>query len=291
MFPNFFGGDLSPGVEPRDCVLSYLTVQGATPPQAIEAASCGGFGAVTIRVVPPASVHPSAAEVATMAMPRQTATCARAAAVAIADVEYVNLGPDWRLDDAHPLVDVGAELGARCINVMGTDPDEARLTVSYGALCELAAAAGLTAALEFSAYSEVRSLDQAQRIAAAVGGPAASVVVDALHLARAGSGVETVAAAVKASPDLFGALHLCDGPAIAADPTPTGLADESRQNRLLPGDGELPLAQLLRVLPDARRYVEAPVRASAGAPFGQRAAAAAAALRSLPTGMIEGALR
>jgi sugar phosphate isomerase/epimerase len=47
---------------------------------------------------------------------------------------------------------------------------------------------------------------------------------------------------------LIGSVQLCDAP--LASPPPSAIIDEARGNRLLPGEGELPLRELLAVLPE-----------------------------------------
>ena len=66
---------------------------------------------------------------------------------------------------------------------------------------------------------------------------------------------------------------------------PTAAADlirEARTGRLLPGEGVLPLAALVRALPaTAVLSVEAPVRATAGLPALERARRAYRAMQGL----------
>jgi sugar phosphate isomerase/epimerase len=107
------------------------------------------------------------------------------------------------------------------------------------------------------------------------------VIVDALHLARSGGTPADVAALVARTPGRFPVVHLCDAPAVPRSDSPEALAEESREDRLLPGDGELPLLRLLAATAGSRAFVEAPVRASSGVAFAERARRAAAALANL----------
>lgn len=52
-------------------------------------------------------------------------------------------------DPLKPFLANGQHLGARHILVASDDPNEARLTAHFAALCEAAAAHGLTCDLEF----------------------------------------------------------------------------------------------------------------------------------------------
>ena len=63
---------------------------------------------------------------------------------------------------------------------------------------------------------------------------------------------------------------------------PPDLIREARTGRLLPGEGVLPLADLVRALPaSATLAVEAPVLATAGLPLLERAQRAHRAMRQL----------
>jgi sugar phosphate isomerase/epimerase len=97
--------------------------------------------------------------------------------------------------------------------------------------------------LEFLPILGVRTLTDAVRAASDVGDPRVGVLVDALHLARAGQSPADVAAL---DPALFPYLQICDAD---AEP-PEDLLDEALHGRQLPGDGGLPIAELLAAVPD-----------------------------------------
>ena len=71
------------------------------------------------------------------------------------------------------------------------------------------------------------------------------VLIDNLHLSRSGSSIDDV----KAMPiELFPYLQICDAP--AQRPTDfAGLLDEALNGRLCPGEGSLPIVELLKAIP------------------------------------------
>jgi sugar phosphate isomerase/epimerase len=108
----------------------------------------------------------------------------------------------------------------------------------------------------------------------------ASVLIDALHFSRSG-GIPAHIAQV--DPSLFRYAQICDASADMPGPTDTpALVREARTGRLLPGEGVLPLAELVAALPAALPFaIEAPSRATADLPAVERARRAYRALSTL----------
>ena len=112
------------------------------------------------------------------------------------------------------------------------------------------------------------NLDEAAHIAEHSGG--GGLLLDALHLRRFGGTLEQLRSL---DPGLLSYAQLCDAPLAPPNGLPrprklprgqstdgTDLQLESRAMRLLPGDGELPLAEFLAALPEGMPVsVEAPV--------------------------------
>ena len=173
-----------------------------------------------------------------------------------------------------PVLDAALELGAENVLVVIGDPDLARGTEHFDACCAAAEAAGIGIALEFHSYSPVRSLAQALRIVEENGYQGAGLVVDTLHFDRGGQ-----------PGDLAGLpegrlrfVQLADAP--ATRPAPQDLRREARTGRLYPGEGQLPLFEILDALPDAVPLdVEAPLGASLILPAHEQARLAAEATR------------
>ena len=84
------------------------------------------------------------------------------------------------------------------------------------------------------------------------------------------------------APEWLHYVQLCDGPFQPILPDSTVALTEARTGRLFPGDGELPLAELLGALPaGASLAVEAPVADLAGRTVGERTRLVHAALTGL----------
>jgi sugar phosphate isomerase/epimerase len=94
------------------------------------------------------------------------------------------------------------------------------------------AAAGVRLALEPVPYTAVRTLDEARALVRDVGPARIGLLVDLLHLVRGGGSPADVE---DLDPREIAAVQISDAPAGA----PADLPTESREGRLLPGDGEL----------------------------------------------------
>jgi len=264
--------------DPRLLSISHLTVLDAAPPELVTAAADAGFDAVGIRVWPAADepAYPMLGDT-----PMMGETIARLADTGtyVLDVEVLRLRPDSQMDDALRILDAGARLQARGVLVICNDPEEDRLVERFAAVCEAAGARGLRACLEFMIFSSVKTIADAQRVLNRAGHPAGAILIDALHLQRSGGTPADVGAV---APERLPYVQLCDGPFQPILPDSAVALTEARTGRLFPGDGELPLAELVGVLPTgASLAVEAPVAGLAGTTVGERTRLAYAALTGL----------
>ena len=76
--------------------------------------------------------------------------------------------------------------------VAGDEPDPARMTANFAALCDAAAPYGLSCDLEPMPWCSVASVRDAARIVAAADRPNGAVLVDALHFFRSASTLDDV---------------------------------------------------------------------------------------------------
>jgi sugar phosphate isomerase/epimerase len=179
-------------------------------------------------------------------MRRETARALADTGVTIDLVDALVLTPDFSLTLAETVMDVFGELGARVFNVVQVDRDEGRGNENMAALCELAIPRGMIMAAEFSALGgPVSSLAKAVEMATSGKYPGLKVLIDSLHLARAGETPEDIAAI---DPALIGASQICDGP--LAWPGLKEYYYEALFERGIPGQGELPLRRFLDVIPE-----------------------------------------
>lgn len=269
---------------PRTLSLAHLTVLDTTPPELVTVAAAAGFPSVGIRLTATASVGvPPYDMLRDGPILRETLSRLAHTGVTVLDTEFLRFEPEQPVGIPEGFLDVSARLGARNVLVMSAEPDEARTIERFGDLCDRTAAYGLHVCLEFAIYTGVRTLAHAAHVVAQTKRANASVLIDALHFSRSG-GVPAHIGAI--DPSLFRYAQICDaGPDMPAASDTPALIREARTGRLLPGDGVLPLTDLVAALPPALPLaVEAPCRAIAQLPALERAKRAHRALARLVSG-------
>lgn len=240
--------------------LSFLTCLNAPPPEAIRTARETGYDCIGLRLLPAAPGGVSFPLMDDPATMRDTLAALGDTGIEVFDVEIIRIGPDFAAAAYERFCESASRLQARSVLVAGDDPDEARMTASFAALCEMARPFGLSMDLEFMPQSEVHDAAAALRILHAAKQPNAAIIVDALHVSRS----RTPLPDIRAIPTAWmNYAQICDGPAeIPTDRDSLNFA--ARQARLLPGDGAIDLVTLFAALPaDLPISVEVPNQAQA----------------------------
>ncbi|WP_374021385.1 sugar phosphate isomerase/epimerase family protein [Mycobacterium sp. HNNTM2301] len=166
---------------------------------------------------------------------------ARGVAISLGDGFLVL--PDAEMTAFRADLDVLAQLGVPQINVVSLDPDLARSFDQFAALTELAAHRGIQTLVEPVPGLTVGDLPTALAAVEHVGRPDFRVLIDTMHLIRSGSGAADVAAI---DPARIGYAQLND---TTLRPRGGNYMEEAMFERMVPGEGELPLRDILSVLP------------------------------------------
>lgn len=261
--------------------LAHLTVLDTTPPELVTVAAAAGFRTIGIRLTATPSVGiPPYDMLREGPLLRETERRLADTGVSVLDTEFLRFEPEHPVGVPEGFLEVSARLGARHVLVMSAEPEETRTIERFCDLCDRAAAYGLNVCLEFAIYTGVRTLAHAADIVARSKRANASVLIDALHFSRSGGAPADVAGI---DPALLRYAQICDASADMPGPGDTpALIREARTGRLLPGEGVLPLAELVAALPaSAPLAVEAPCRATADLPALERAKRAYRTLAAL----------
>jgi len=238
--------------------LAALTVLELSPPDMVSCAHEAGFDAVGLRLLPATAEEVQHPMVGDTPLVRETARRLADTGVPVLDIEIFRLKPDTVVASYRAALATGARLGAREALVAGNDPDEARLIDNFAAFCELAAEFGIGANLEPMPWTDVKTFADGARIVAAAARPNGGVLLDPIHFDRAGCAVADIAQVPTAR---LRYMQLCDAPTERPRDTPT-LLFQARAERLMPGDGGLDLAGMVRAMPpDTPLSIEIPMRA------------------------------
>lgn len=183
------------------------------------------------------------------------------AGVGVLDVEVVRMKGPEAATECRPLLEAAQGLGARYVIATVEDDDPARRVDTLGAVARLAAEHGTSIAVEFMLFSAARTLDECVEVVQAAGESNVVVLADVLHLTRSGGRPDDLR---HYAPELFPYAQICGaaGPGAAADPE--AARSEGVRARLLPDDGDLPVAEFVAAVPpDAILSVEAPLAGQA----------------------------
>lgn len=209
-----------------------------SPQEAVAAAAASGWPAVGIWYDPDTWTPATTIEIRDRV--------ADAGLIAL-DMEVVWLkpGPD---DPSHfAAIDAGAAIGARNVLIVSSEPDPARTAEKLARLSRHAAPSGMRVCLEFGAFTAVGDIRAALTILDAAGCEEVGLLIDPLHLARTGGSPADLAAI---DPRRFPYAQFCDAPLRGPPPSDVrAIIHEAIDMRLLPGEGELELAELLAALP------------------------------------------
>jgi sugar phosphate isomerase/epimerase len=175
--------------------------------------------------------------------------------VSISLGEGMVIVPDADVSSLAADLDIMAEIGAAQINTLSFDPDRDRTFDQLAVLVTMAAERGMGTTIEMAPGMSIG--DPATVVAAIehVGRPDLRLALDTMHWARSGYGAVELR---ELGPARIGYVQLSD---TTLKPRMKTYLAEAMYERMAPGDGELPLAELLAEVPtDVVVGLEIPLR-------------------------------
>lgn len=242
-------------------VLAPTTLPAAPPVEFIEAAGAAGFDGIGLRLnaSPGLPFYPVAGNAPLIREIKRRVADLR---LPVHDILSFYLQPDTDVGRYAAALDLGAELGAKYALTIGDDPDWGRMRDNFGRLCDAAAPLGIAASIEFVPRRALANLPQTLRLMREAGRPNVSLCIDPLHVTRSGA---TAADLKKLNPRLIPYVQLCDGILEPGEPDPEGIGRTAPERRCMPGDGALPLRDILGAVPAGIPIsVEVPFEREAG---------------------------
>jgi len=162
----------------------------------------------------------------------------------------VTLGEGFMVTPAYDIreraahLDIMAQLGAERINAISIEHDLDRTNDQFAILCDMVMARGMRFIVEFAPMNPVSTLAMALAASEYVGPDRCGVMVDTMHLFRSGGTLDDLRAV---PPGRLQYAQLCDVPLKGPD---IPYKHEAILGRLAPGEGELPLLDVLAALPE-----------------------------------------
>jgi len=236
-------------------IIAPTSLQDSSPIEYIEATIAAGYDGIGLRVhrSPGLPFFPVVGNAALAAEMKQRIADA---GLEVFDLYSFYLQADTDVASFERSLELGASFGARYATVMGSDPDWSRQRDNFVRLCDLAAQFGLTCSIEFAVIRPLATLPQTVQLITESKRNAV-ICMDPLHLARSGG----TPADVKAlDPKYFPYAQISDGNLGPGEPNPAMFGKLDFGMRALPGEGTLPLRELLAALPrDIPLSVELPI--------------------------------
>lgn len=209
------------------------------PLETIQAAAAGGFDATGLWIEP---------ENWTATMTREARAMLRDTGLELLDVEVIWIKPECDMAAHRACIDIGAELGARNVLCVSSDPDMGAAAARLAELCAHAEGPGMRVALEFGIFTEVKNLRDAMAVLDAVSHPLRALLIDPIHVDRSGSSIVEIAAVPE---ELLPYAQFCDAPAKRPNPGDfDAIITDAIDLRMQCGEGGLPLVDLYRALPN-----------------------------------------
>jgi sugar phosphate isomerase/epimerase len=210
------------------------------PLETIQAAAFGGFDAVGLWVEP---------ESWTVQSTKDCRTALSETGLELLDVEVIWLKPDSDMSAQKKVIDIGAELGAKNVLCVASDPDMMANTARLAELCRHAEGSGMRVALEFGIFTEVKNLQMAMAVLDEVAHPLRALLIDPIHVDRSGTTVGEIAAVPR---ELLPYAQFCDAPGKRPDSNDfDAIITDAIDLREQCGEGGLDLAAIYNALPAA----------------------------------------
>jgi sugar phosphate isomerase/epimerase len=161
--------------------------------------------------------------------------------ISLGDGLLILPGADIR--DSVTNLDILAELRVPRVNSVSLDPDRERTFDQFAVLAELAGERGMETTIEPAPGTTVGDLTMGLQALKHVGQSGFRLLIDTMHLVRSGFGAADLAAL---EPGSIGYAQLSD---TTLQPRMDNYMQEATFERMVPGEGELPLQAIVDALP------------------------------------------
>ncbi|MBV9329707.1 MAG: sugar phosphate isomerase/epimerase [Chloroflexi bacterium] len=167
--------------------------------------------------------------------------------VELLEVLSYYLQPDMDLDSMAPSLELAAELGARYALVIGDDPEWSRMVDNFGQFCDHIAPMGMVAAIEAPVFRRVLcSIPLTVRLIVDSRRTNAAICLDPLHFVEVGHTPDDLKGL---DARLFPYTQIRDGHVVNRLGSRFWRDEPHATGALKPGEGQVPLTEILDILP------------------------------------------
>ncbi|MDR1509004.1 MAG: sugar phosphate isomerase/epimerase [Synergistaceae bacterium] len=230
----------------RKFSLVHLTYINWNPAEMIYIASLTGFDCVSVRTIcqglPGEKNHDITGN---NALFKATKQALADTGLSINDIELAKIDSgttDIRKYECH--LEAAASLGVKNVITNIWVGDSNFYTEKFCELCDIAKQYGITVNLEFVTWAKVTSLKAARKLIESASRANAAILLDTLHFHRSRVTLDELKECPK---NMFRIVHLCDAPSFIPDDEKS-LIHTGRAERFYPGDGEIDIAGIMRLL-------------------------------------------
>lgn len=239
----------------RGFSLAHLTVLSYAPPVMTRIAAKAGYDYVSFRTIYMGLPNEPNYDLSrNKDLLRETRQALSETGLKLHDIELARINEETDPVKYLPALEIAAELGCRHVISSVWTPKRELALERFARLCELARPLGIEVDLEFMVFSEVKTLAEAVDFLRIAGAGNARLLIDTLHFHTSGGTLAELALVPK---DLFGFIHLCDGPA-EVPATRERIIHTARCRRLYAGVGGIDIASVVNYLPDLVCSIELP---------------------------------
>lgn len=227
--------------------LVHLTNISCPPPEFIRTAAAAGYDAVSLRTIPLGLPGERPYDLAhDPQLLRETRQALAETGLKYMDTEIARIADGVDVRDHEPALAAAAEMGVRQITTNIWIADKGRYTEQFVKLCELAQQYGQDINVEFVTWASVSDLRQTKELLLASGKKNVGILVDMLHFYRSRVSLDELDNCPR---EWFHYAHLCDCP--REIPTKVeDLAFTGRAQRLCPGEGSVPIREIVSRIPN-----------------------------------------
>ena len=245
----------------REFSLAHLSMIAVPPARLADVAAGAGFDWFSLRLTPSPSTGIDHGHVGDAHALEALRRHIEDSGARLLDLEVVRMKGPESVAEAVPLLEAAQALDARYVIATVEDADPVRRVDTLAALAERAAAHGTSIAVEFMMFTASPTLEDSVALIRTVGATNVVVLPDVLHLVRSGGTLEQLAAT---EPALVPYAQICGADGAGAAASPDEARAEGVRARLMPDEGDLPVREFIRALPDATIIsVEAPLAGQA----------------------------